>query len=620
MSLQLDAERVSGRGGIAGDGVLNVLSKPALGFWDVFLRETLQNSNDARIDDDIPVRFTVEWASAQGEELDAFREEVFKEIPPDHALESSLSEPALPILLLSDQGTRGLGGPIDPTVELGPGELSDFTSFVYNIGRDPDRAPGGGTYGFGKSILYLASSVGTVLIYSQTVSATNEIESRLIVASLGSRYSSGGKKYTGRHWWGVLDPESDNAARPLVGEPARALAERLGILRLESEESGTTLAVLAPDLDSVSQELPDGESAVLALFSELRTAVLKWCWPHLVDFGQGASIQFRFVVDRTPLPSLRIEEHPDLPYFVDAYREALSILGGAEPSDDFTLKSWRLPLQGRPFPTGVLVRRRSLVAGAGELRDKIATMRSPRLIVEYRPAPPDANGLFAVGVFVATEQANEIFAAREPSTHDAWHNEDGRGGADKRPVWRTNLDIRNAMLADAREVPGTEGNDSPPAGLEHLSEDLATQLSGLLGIGTGGTAGGPGKPGGRRGGGGASRPRVEIRGLPGFVAARDGWVTVDFPLEIMSPAGVEATKWFVEAEPRIALDDGGVEILGDVPEELQPKIVGWGSGATITHAGERIPLAAITQATPIVRVSHSADVAVEIRLSTGEAP
>lgn len=616
--LELDAERVSGRGGIAGDGVLNVLSKPALGFWDVFLRETLQNSNDARIGADIPVRFTVEWTSAQDESLAALREEVFHEIPPGHPLESTLGGSGLPILLISDQGTRGLGGPTDPTVAVDAGELADFTSFVYNIGRDPDRAPGGGTYGFGKSILYLASSVGTVLIYTQTLNA-GEIESRLIVASLGSRYSWEGRKYTGRHWWGVLDPASDDAARPLIGEPARALAEKLGILRLQPEETGTTLAVLMPDLDSVSQDLPEGESAVLSLFGELRAAALKWCWPHLVDFGEGASIQFRFVIDETSLPSLRIEEHSDLPYFVDAYREAVSLLAGGEPSVDYTLKSWQLPLQGKPFQTGVLVRRRSLIPGDGELRDRIAIMRSPRLVVEYRPVPPDANGLFAVGVFVATKRADKIFAAREPSTHDAWHNEDGRGGAEKRPVWRTNLDIRNAMLSDARSAPDAEGDESPPSGLEQLSEDLATQLSGLSAVGAGGKP--PGPPRSRTGsrGDGVARPRVETDGLPAFVGAEDGWITVDFPLEIRIPAGADGDKWFVEAEPRISVDDGGVETLDDLSDEPQPAVVGWGNGGTVSHSGARVPIVAIAGDGAMVRISHPADVAVEVRLSTGEA-
>lgn len=618
MTLELDAERVSGRGGIAGDGVLNVLSKPALGFWDVFLRETLQNSNDARIGVDIPVRFTVEWTSAQDEALNAFREEVFHEIPPNHPLESSLRGSDLPILLISDQGTRGLGGPTDPTVELEAGGLSDFTSFVYNIGRDPDRAPGGGTYGFGKSILYLASSVGTVLIYSQTLNAADEIESRLIVASLGSRYSSEGKKYTGRHWWGVLDPASDDAARPLIGAPARALAEKLGVLRLQPEETGTTLAVLVPDLDSVSQEVPEGASAVRSLFGELRIAALKWCWPHLVDLGQGASIQFRFVIDKTSLPSLRIEEHSDLPYFVDAYREAVSVLAGAEPSSDYTLKSWQLPLQGKPFPTGVLVRRRSLIPGDGELRDRIAIMRSPRLVVEYRPVPADPNGLFAVGVFVATTKANEIFAAREPSTHDAWHNEDGRGGAEKRPVWRTNLDIRNAMLSDARNAPEAEGDESPPSGLEQLSEDLATQLSGLSAVGAGGKSVRPSRPGTGSRGGSVVRPRVEVGGLPAFVGADHGRITVDFPLDIRIPSGANGDKWFVEAEPRISLDDGGVEALSDLIDDSQPAVVGWGNGGTVSHTGDRIPIAAIEGDAPMVRILHPADVAVEIRLSTGE--
>ena len=67
----------------------------------------------------------------------------------------------------SDRGTVGLAGPDPQRPRGGPGEDTNFIDLVFNIGAPRDVHLGGGTYGFGKTIAYVTSGVGTVLIWSR---------------------------------------------------------------------------------------------------------------------------------------------------------------------------------------------------------------------------------------------------------------------------------------------------------------------------------------------------------------------------------------------------------------------------------------------------------------------
>ena len=61
------------------------------------------------------------------------------------------------MLFVTDRGTEGLGGPTRAD-EVHEGESHDYVSFVLNVGEPRDTKLGGGTYGFGKAVFFLASS------------------------------------------------------------------------------------------------------------------------------------------------------------------------------------------------------------------------------------------------------------------------------------------------------------------------------------------------------------------------------------------------------------------------------------------------------------------------------
>ena len=71
----------------------------------------------------------------------------------------------------------------------------------------------GGTYGFGKTISYIVSSVNSVVIHSRT-KHRGRFRSRLIACAIGDEFTYERKLLTGRHWWGQESETNSRACSP----------------------------------------------------------------------------------------------------------------------------------------------------------------------------------------------------------------------------------------------------------------------------------------------------------------------------------------------------------------------------------------------------------------------
>ena len=106
-----------------------------------------------------------------------------------------------------------------------PGGRTDFVDLIRDTGRRASKGLGGGTYGFGKAVLCQASAVSTIVIYSRT-GLERPQSSRLIAMAIGNdEYLEHGVRYTGRHWWGIID---DGVAEPVLGAGRRCCGSRPG--------------------------------------------------------------------------------------------------------------------------------------------------------------------------------------------------------------------------------------------------------------------------------------------------------------------------------------------------------------------------------------------------------
>ena len=119
---------------------------------------------------------------------------------------------------VSDRGTVGLGGPIRNDLAVDPGVDTDFIDLVFDIGAPGMPTWAAGAYGFGKTISYVSSSVGAVLIWSRCEGSSG-LEHRLIGSAIGDGFNMGGLRFTGRHWWGNTIA-SEGRVEPAVGDLA----------------------------------------------------------------------------------------------------------------------------------------------------------------------------------------------------------------------------------------------------------------------------------------------------------------------------------------------------------------------------------------------------------------
>lgn len=600
MKFDLYSETVPPTGMIDGDAARRVLGKPNLGFWEIFLRESLQNSWDARVERDGSIDFAIDAVRLDSAAITTLRNVIFSDsLPPAaDALGPLFAEGPVNALIVRDSGTRGLSGPAPADQAVDDSIRTDFRNFVFDIGRDLRRELGGGTYGFGKGVLYDASAVRTCVVYTRT-EMDGQIVDRLIATSVGSGFTHEGRRFTGRHWWGQ---RPENGVLPLEGPFATDLASRLKMLTKDGS-TGTSIAVLAPRDPSA-----ESNESLAAIMDAIRDATMTWAWPHLAAASGEASIRFSYTVNGDAL-RLEVEDYPQIQQFALAYREAARVVAepGYEPSWQAEVHS--IPLDGNRPRTGVLVVRRALQAEsmdrrlARDLNSTVALMRGPRFVVRYEKVDPDPHGQFLAGVFIVDQSMEDHFARSEPVTHDQWARE--HGAKKLRPVAWT-LDSIRAATTSRLQSPHPEDSKSSIGGIAHLSRTLAENLMGFTGRGA--------ERQRRRSG---TRSRVELSvsvdGDPSPVGVDGDEIVVDFPLAVRIRPGCDLARWKLTAEPRVVAEAGGGASKIDV--DTPAAIVGWVSDGQVVADGPVIDGPRLQPDGLRLRVAHTRNVAIAVQIS-----
>ncbi|MEJ1195840.1 MULTISPECIES: hypothetical protein [unclassified Streptomyces] len=463
-------------GASAAEGIRNQLGRPELDLLTILVRESAQNSWDARLDDSPePVDYRIDMSTVGPAHSGAWRTLLQAGAPiatENFPLQETLRRGTIRILAISDRGTRGLGGPTRANDAVG--SERDFVSFVRNIGEPRDTALGGGTYGFGKGIFYLLSGAGTVLVHSRCRTPQGGYETRLIGCTLWKSYvtadAGGDRRYTGRHWWGDT---SGDVVEPLIGQEAEAVARRLGLRSFAPDETGTTVVVIDPNLDDME---PSAAADYLA-------DTIAWhLWPKMISAdGEQPAMRFSVTCDgiQHPVPDPRTTR--PLNMFVTAYQAMKSPTG----SELHCLKPkkylGRLGLAKRILPSLDATRAQRML-GIEELIHHVCLMRPAELVVTYRPGPkpPSTNQGYA-GVFRADEAMDNVYAKAEPPTHDAWnpHSLDRPESTYVHTTYRRIEEALNGLLS----LNGVARSGSSSVALGAASSLFSGLVGGAWGIG-----------------------------------------------------------------------------------------------------------------------------------------
>jgi hypothetical protein len=554
-------------GAINAEGIKNQLGRPSLDRFVVLVREAAQNSWDAADPErDGPVQFDVDLCELDETRAEAWRRLLLTDAPAaEHLpLRKTLLEP-LTILFVSDRGTVGLGGPTRAD-EAREGERHDYISFVLNVGEPRDVEFGGGTYGFGKAVFFLASAASTILVYTRCRNGEGQPESRLVGCALGQSFESDGHAHTGRHWFG-LTAESPDLVEPMIGHEADALAEDLGFPSFADGAFGTTIAVVSPELDGRDED---------AISSRLVSAVLWHLWPKMVDRGDGPAMQFAVARNGSPLEIPDPSTHPALREFVSALREldesgeTITYGAGALPVGEIKLRTTFAP----PPEIDEVGQEIGLEAGVHHC----CLLRAPELVVEYRQGPPlPDDRIWYAGVFRVRPDRDATFAQAETPTHDAWSPESLEDR--ERSLVRTTLRKIDERLRSHAAPRSTEMSGGAAGGLAGMSRILG----GLL-------APAPGEAAGPRSSTTASGRRrgsaIQMTGAP-------EWRELDGRDVLVQPFEVHARRAVtIDAETSVRIWGGGEKRAESPIGAATPELIAWRDPHGELHPPGRLAIGA----------------------------
>lgn len=131
-------------GASAAEGIRNQLGRPELDLLTILVRESAQNSWDARVmSSSDPVEYRIDMWTVSPAHASTWRELLGDGAPigvDTFPLRDTLRNGSIRLLSVSDRGTRGLGGPTRADNAVGPDR--DFVSFIRNIGEPRDTALG----------------------------------------------------------------------------------------------------------------------------------------------------------------------------------------------------------------------------------------------------------------------------------------------------------------------------------------------------------------------------------------------------------------------------------------------------------------------------------------------
>lgn len=565
-----------GPGDLDGEGALKLLGQPDLHPVAILVRETAQNSWDARLGEQT-VRFSIHAHTLKGAALRAIREQVFANPGRGTGLSDLLEKDSLPVLEISDRGTSGLGGPVRNDRTFSSDEDTDYIDFVLSVGAKRDKELGGGTYGFGKTITYIASRAHTTLIWSHCRHRGRH-HSRLVGSAMGDTFELRGKRYTGRQWWGQ---KAHSLVEPLTGKEADSIASKVFRSRFSAGESGTSILIVGPCLADSLEE-------TIAL---CREAIHWYLWPKLVPEcgARHAPMKIGLKLEGERVTMGAPRDHAFLRGFVDALqavRAAQRGDGQDQPGPATTVEPIEIQ---RPAATlGHLAitrtiadpRERSLQENdddsdllapiTGNVHH-IALMRhEAELIVNYRAMKsPALDGVDFSGVFRCTREVDDYFAHSEPPAHDAWEPKSMR---DRRAKRHVNVALREMKKKwEASVLPGAIKVESSgsvhPEG--YLANVLADLVPGLSGERAGPVEPGPGKP--RRPGRERREGALHIVGNRVVVgkATQTALVYIELEGESLGGRVVKATAGVGFEGGTDRVDQGDVVVRGFIPGHIE---------------------------------------------------
>ena len=416
----LASERVQSQGGVIADVMSASIATTIYSQAETLLRETLQNACDQKVDGKKQIEFIVDAFEIVGKRKKALNDFFSDSIqnPDPLGLADLIQSSSVEALVIADADTVGLVGPVDASIDANP---SNFAGFFFNVGRALSESKSGGSFGLGRTVLTTASEFSTVLVYSR-FEVSGRIESRFMGMAIGPSYTFKGRKFTGRHWFGLEPSRNKGLIAPFTGNAAETLANNFELAKYLNGRTGFVALILGCSLADKSGDELKGQARRMEVVELIQDAACIYGWPHMLGGKSNRSVRFSFRVDGSEIPEKDPKKIAGLSPFVTSY-EALEHENSRVFSQDITvLKSGRKETTGKLRWVNYPQTEADLdfaLAGVIPL-SAVALMRQANLVVKYLEVSQVADQVATRGVFKSDEEYDSFFRRAEPVAHDDW--------------------------------------------------------------------------------------------------------------------------------------------------------------------------------------------------------
>lgn len=386
-----------------GDAILRSLQNKSLPMADLMVRESLQNSLDASLEnvDKTIVNFKV--GHFESEKLAKYFEGISDVLLERHSGSQKY-------VSISDRNTTGLTGEyLSNDIDIL--NSSNFHKLVFGIGKNQSKEGAGGSWGLGKTS-YFRMGIGVVIYYTR-IKIRGNYEERLIASLIESPKNERRvlpKSDRGIAWWGTYNDENERIISPVTNEAdISEVLDVFGIKRYQGEESGTTIVI--PYVGELHQTEENDERMPWEYKDNdiLSIAVQRWYVPRILNdsytqYTDNSKLEC-YVNDSVVLPEMNTE--PIFNVFRDLYNAAVSEKNIDETITVKSIKLGQRAMKNKDIPVGTIAfkevskedlkmkpphNKKSALEFLGfkekDISDKnnykiMAYSRSPGMIIEY---------------------------------------------------------------------------------------------------------------------------------------------------------------------------------------------------------------------------------------------
>ena len=275
------------RYGTTGSSAKNVIQNNSIPNLDLIIRESVQNSIDAALNNRSPVNMNF----ITGDFNTRILAKEFEGI--SNALIKKFPQETNNFLAIGDSNTVGLTGDLygdmdkeEPNVKQNLGKL------VFNILIPQDQRHAGGSWGAGKTV-YFRIGTGIVIYYSRIINQENKYEERLVASLVEDETKGNGllsrQKNIGIAFFGENDPERTvDSCRAITNQNyIHSFLNIFGIKPYANNETGTIIIIPFVDYDNLllSNRLEGGDKYwwETGVDYYIKLALLRWYFPRFSD-------------------------------------------------------------------------------------------------------------------------------------------------------------------------------------------------------------------------------------------------------------------------------------------------------------------------------------------------